>query len=217
MNYYITKKYYITEMAIGLMVNFITYITHCHSDMIMIWYLFIINVIINVINDAFKCGFTLLPGTNIINHNLHQNDDKTEFVVIGSLCQLKKVELNDIKICEVQVSTSEQARDLGVFCDQEMNHKAQVNNICKSGSYHIRNLSAICSSLDLASAKMATHAFVTSTLDYSNSLFYGLPNTKPSKLQIIQNAAARVLIQVKKSDRKSMNAVRKERFALSTN
>ncbi len=45
------------------------------------------------------------------------NDDKTEFVVIGTLCQLKKVEFNDSKICEVQVSTSEQACNLGVLFD----------------------------------------------------------------------------------------------------
>ncbi len=57
---------------------------------------------------------------------------------------------------------------------------------------------------------MATHAFVTLTLDYSNSLFYGLPNTKLNKLQIVQNATVRVLIQVTKSDRRSMTAVRKD-------
>ncbi len=50
---------------------------------------------------------------------------------------------------------------------------------------------AIRNTLDLDSAKMAAHAFVTSTLDY------GLPYTKLRKLQIVQNASARVLIQTK--------------------
>ncbi len=68
--------------------------------------------------------------------------------------------------------------------------------------------------MDLASANMATRAFVTSTVDNSNSLFYGLPNTKLSKLQMVQNAAARVLIQDNKSDRKSMIAVRKDLHSL---
>ncbi len=147
-------------------------------------------------------------------NKMKQNDDQTEFVVIGTLCQLKKVEFNDIKICKVLVSTSEQARNLGVIFYPDMDIKAQVNNIGKSRYYHIRNLSAIRSSLVLASAKMATHAFVTSTLDYSNSLFYGLPNTKLSKLQMVHNAAARVLIQVKKSDRRSMTAVRNDLYWL---
>ncbi len=71
-------------------------------------------------------------------------------------------------------------------------------------------MSAIHNSMDLASAKMATHECVTSTLDYSNSLRYGLPNTKLNKLQMVQNVAARVLIQIKKSDRRSMTAVRND-------
>ncbi len=56
---------------------------------------------------------------------------------------------------------------------------------------------------------MEAHAFVTSTLDYGNCLLYGLPYTKLRKLQMVQNASARVLIKAKKYDRISMTAVRK--------
>ncbi len=73
-----------------------------------------------------------------------------------------------------------------------MNLTAQINNKCKSVYCHVGNLSAIYNTLELASAKMATHAFVTSTLNYSNSLFYGLPNTKLGKMQMVPNAAASV-------------------------
>ncbi len=101
----------------------------------------------------------------------------------------------DIHICETEVSSSEQARNLGIIFDKEMNSKAQINNISKAGYYHVRNLAA--------------HAFVISTLDYGNSLLYGVPYTKLRKLQMVQNISARVLIQVKKYDRISMTAVRK--------
>ncbi len=78
----------------------------------------------------------------------------------------------------------------------------------------MRNLAAICNTLDLDSAKMAVHAFVTSTLGYGNSLLYGLPYTKLRKLQMVQNASARVSIQAKKYDRISITTVRKNRHWL---
>ncbi len=89
-----------------------------------------------------------------------------------------------------------------------MNSKAQINNISKAGYYHVRNIAAIHNILDLDNAKMAVHAFVTSTPDYDNCLLYGKPYTKLRKLQMDQNASARVLIQAKKYDRISMTAVR---------
>ncbi len=96
----------------------------------------------------------------------------------------------DIHICEVDVSSSEQARNHGIIFDKEMNSKAQINNISKAGYYHVRNLSAIHNTLDLDSDKIAGHAFVTSTLDYGNSLLYGLPYTNFRKLEMVQNASA---------------------------
>ncbi len=108
-------------------------------------------------------------------NKIKQNDDNTEFLIIGTLGQLKKVHFKDIYICEAEGSSSEQARNLGIIFDKEMNSKTQINNISKAGYYHVRNLDAIRNTLNLDSAKMAAHAFVTSTMDYGNSPLYGLP------------------------------------------
>jgi hypothetical protein len=143
-------------------------------------------------------------------NEMKQNDDKTEFLIIGTPGKLKQVLFNEIDICDARVPSSLKARNLGVFFDKEMNLNSQVNNLCRSGFYHIRNLSAIRNILDMDSAKLAANAFVTSTLDYGNSLLYGLPKTKINKLQVMHNAAARVVIKAHKSDRLSMTAVRKD-------
>ncbi len=93
--------------------------------------------------------------------------------------------------------------------DKDMSLRTQINNICKLGYYQIRNLSAIRNVLDMESTKAAANAFISSTLDFGNSLLYGLPGNKLRKLQFLQTSVARVLINACKSDRLSMTEVRK--------
>ncbi len=130
-------------------------------------------------------------------------------MIIGTPGQRRKVQFNNINICEANISASDKAQNLGVLFDRELNLNLQVNDICKFGFFHVRSLSSICNMLHKDSATMAAHAFVTSTLDYCNSLLYGLPKKKICKIQLVQNAAARVVINAQISDRISMTAVRK--------
>ena len=53
-------------------------------------------------------------------------------------------------------------------------------------------------SLSYYNLEIVIHAFITSRLDYCNSLYLGLPQSFISRLQIVQNAAARLLTGSKK-------------------
>ena len=59
----------------------------------------------------------------------------------------------------------------------------------------------IRSSLTSDTAKTLVHAFISSRLDYCNSLLYGVGDGLLKKLQAVQNAAAWVLTGAKKFDR----------------
>ena len=79
-----------------------------------------------------------------------------------------------------------------------MGLESHINRTCRIGFQNVKNLAAIRKILDEKSAKTAAHAFVTSNLDYGNSLLYGLPNTQIKKLQLVQNAAAKVVTKKRK-------------------
>ncbi len=54
--------------------------------------------------------------------------------------------------------------------------------------------------LSVSDAQNLVHAFMTSRLDYCNALLGGCPASSINKLQIVQNAAARVLTRSRKYD-----------------
>ena len=54
--------------------------------------------------------------------------------------------------------------------------------------------------LDEGSAETLVHAFVSSKLDYCNSLLFGLPKCLINRLQLVHNTAARVVTCTRKYD-----------------
>ena len=56
----------------------------------------------------------------------------------------------------------------------------------------IHNIGKIRNYLDQPTAEKLIHAFVTSKIDFCNSLLFGLPKKQLDKLQSILNAAARI-------------------------
>ena len=68
-----------------------------------------------------------------------------------------------------------------------------ITKTCRSAFFHLHNIRRVRKYLSIESAEKLVHAFITSRLDYCNSLLYGLPHCALTKLQRVQNAAARVL------------------------
>jgi len=92
------------------------------------------------------------------------------------------------------------ACDLGVAMDSNLKMTHHINKVCKSASHAIRNIGRIRKYLGKENCEKLIYAFVTSRLDCCNSIFYGLPMSELSKLQRLQNSAARLVTIVKKTD-----------------
>ena len=70
-----------------------------------------------------------------------------------------------------------------------------INSVCRSASLALRNIGRVRKYLSQSTTERLVHAFITSKLDYCNSLMYGLPSTEIQKLQRIQNSAARLVVK----------------------
>ncbi len=66
--------------------------------------------------------------------------------------------------------------------------------------YHLKNIARIRCFVSSQDLEKLVHAFITSRVDYCNSLLTGLPKKTIKQLQLIQNAAARILTRTRKSE-----------------
>ena len=90
-------------------------------------------------------------------------------------------------------------RGLGAWLDPKMSMATHITKTCCSAFYHLHNIRRIRKYLSRESTETLIHAFITSRVDYCiNSLLYGLPTCQLSKLQRVQNAAARLIFNASK-------------------
>ena len=135
----------------------------------------------------------------LIHDRLLLNDDKTEFIIIGTRQQLNKLQALNIKVGGSEIKPSCQVKNLGSWLDPNMNMRHHITNVCKAGFFYLHNIRRIIKRyLSRDSLLTLVHAFITSRLDYCNALLYGLPKEQIAKLQRVQNAAARLIMDIGK-------------------
>lgn len=134
------------------------------------------------------------------NNKLKLNPEKTDILVIGTPFQLNKITLNSLNVDHTVIPVSSDVRNLGVIFDKHLNMANHVSLICKSSFYHLRRISQIRKCLSVKTAEIIVHALVGSRLDYCNSLLFGITGVQLSRLQRVQNAAARVVFGRRKYD-----------------
>jgi len=83
--------------------------------------------------------------------------------------------------------------NLVVIFDSNMTIIQQVASIRRSGYAQLRSIGRIRRYLSKYATKSLVHGLVMSRLDYSNALIHGLSDTMISKLQRVQNTAARIV------------------------
>ena len=182
---------YITRLKQVLQQHDVKY--HCYADDIQIYASFLPNQ-----NDASRT-VKLLEAcvkdvqTLMNSNSLKLNDSKTELILLGSKSNLAKIQSFNISISDSVISPSSQCRNLGVMLNSSMSLSTHVSSICKSVRYQLRNLGFIRKYLSRSTTEKLVHALISTRLDFCNSILYLLPNTQLSRLQKLQNTAARIV------------------------
>ena len=114
-------------------------------------------------------------------NRLKLNKDKTKLLVISAK-HLPVPIVQEISVDSETIFSSQKARNIGVPFDNHFLFNDHIASICKSSFYHLRNISYIRKYLSSTTTEILVHAFVSSKLDYCNSLLYGLPNYQVKKV-----------------------------------
>ena len=115
-------------------------------------------------------------------------------------CTYKKLPPINLRIDGHQMQPSQNVRNLGVVFDRHASMETQVKSVCRSAYVQLRRLRRIKKYLPRDSLETLVHAFVSSRLDYCNALYLGIPQKQLSRLQLVQNCAARLLAGANRRD-----------------
>ena len=94
----------------------------------------------------------------MISDNLMLNDDKTEFLIIGTRQQLAKVNINCIRVGSTDVCPVAVARNLGSWFDEQLTMSTHISKLCGVAFYHLHNIKPIRKYLSQESTEILVHA-----------------------------------------------------------
>ena len=93
-----------------------------------------------------------------------------------------------------QLFLSDSVKLLGVTLGKSLTFHKHANFVSQSCYYHMNARRHIRHCLDNHTASLLAHALISSRIDYANSFLLDAPHCVTNKLQLIQNALARLVL-----------------------
>ncbi len=124
-------------------------------------------------------------------HHLQLNLAKTQLLAVSANPSLHHN--FTFQLGSSTITSSKTARNLGVVIDDKLNFSDHIAKTARSGRFALCNIRKIRHFLSERATQLLVQALVLSRLDYCNALLAGLPSNSIKPLQLIQNAAARLI------------------------
>ena len=126
---------------------------------------------------------------------LKLNSEKTECIMFGPR-GADELGLSSFSCGEASFSVSDAVRDLGVYLDKDLTMETQINSVKRKSIGNLINIARVARYLNQPTRLNLVHSLVFSHLDFCNSIYVDLPNTKLRPLQRIINNSARLVTQM---------------------
>ena len=104
---------------------------------------------------------------------LKLNNDKMEFILMGTQQQLSKLDNISLHISSDTIKPTDHVRNLGFIMDSLLKNASHINNITSSSYCKLCDITRIRPSMDTKTAQLIVQALVLSNIDYCNSLLAG--------------------------------------------
>ena len=121
------------------------------------------------------------------------NQDKTKILVIAPPSIQREIVIRGVFLENVCIRFVKSAKNLGVILDNELSFECQINKVVKGCYAVIKKLFQIKGFLSEQELRQLVSSDIFSQMDYCNALYYGINANLISKLQRVQNCAARLV------------------------
>ena len=125
------------------------------------------------------------------------NESKTEMILFGPS---ESANISEIELGTLSPYLMNQVKNVGIICDSALKFDKQINQVVKMSFFQLRLIAKMKSFVTRKDLEKIVHAFIFTRLDYGNALYYGVHQKTLNRLQLVQNAAARLLTGTRKSE-----------------
>ena len=126
------------------------------------------------------------------------NHDKTEIILFHPESLINQVIIGGTTVGSECIRFSNEVKNVGVWLDKNFKMDKHINKIVAHCYKLLRDIGRVRRVLSKDHTEQLVHAVVSMRLDYCNSLFFNVGKAHIYKLQKVQNAAARLVVQIRK-------------------
>jgi hypothetical protein len=133
-------------------------------------------------------------------NRLQLNADKTDLIWCTSSRRQHQLPTGSLRLGGHDVIPSSSVRNLGVYIDADLSFRRHIDVVSSRCFAALRQLRNIRHHVSVPVMQSLATSLVLTRVDYCISVLYGLPASHLRRLQAVQNAAARIVFNLRRYD-----------------